>query len=105
MSYLPDTIVLFVVVLGPGFLSLPLTVMARKCVKNVLLHAVCGVIALVLLVVRGLLLVGAMVMVAGYQGNLLRNPFTLAGSVGFVVSLASLLSYFVRPSASATPGE
>jgi hypothetical protein len=98
MNSLSDAIVQFAVVLGPSALSLAFTVIARKFVQNALLRGVCGIMVLLLLVVQVFFLAGAMEMVAGYGGKPLRNPFTLAGSIGCAISVAFLVILFVRPS-------
>jgi hypothetical protein len=92
-----DTMIQFLVVLGPSALSVIMTLIGRKFVRAFLIRAAIGIIALLLLAVQVVFLAVALMMVAGYGGNPLRNPFTLAGSIGLVVSVASLIVFCVRP--------
>ena len=98
MNYPSNAFVLFVVLFGPSTLSLAFTVTARKFVQNALLRVVCGSIALLLLVVQGRWLLRMTMRLVKDGGDAVPILFTLAGFVAFLVSVAFLVMYFVRPS-------
>lgn len=97
LSPAQDTILQWLLVLGPGALSLAIAAIARRLVRNVLLQVLCGALAFLLIVAQVFCLAAAMMMVAGYGGNPLRSPFTLGGLVGLVIYLGGLVICFRRP--------
>jgi hypothetical protein len=96
-------LVLFLVLFGPSALSLAFTIMARKVVQNDRLRLVCRIIAFILLVLQGRLLLGTMIRVVTMirlgkeDGEALAVLFTVAGSIGFLVSVAFWVKYVLRP--------
>jgi cation transport ATPase len=92
----PLDLVLVAVLFGPSALSLAFSVMGRKFVQNARLRSVCVIIAFLLLVVQGRWLLRAMLTLFKGASHALPMLFTLAASVGFIVSVAFWVKYSVR---------
>lgn len=87
-----DTIQTLVVALGPGAVSLVITV-AGRVVRTRAVHRVLGVVAFGFIVIQvGVLYAARRV----FGGGPLLNWFTLTGLMGLAIYIAALVMYFAR---------
>ncbi len=91
-----DTVQSLFFVLGPGAVSWIIAILAGNFARSRSFYILCGVVAVLFLVVQAAALFWAMRLVQGSGGEPARNPFTLTGLVGFVFYIVAFVRYFGR---------
>lgn len=90
-----DTIETLIIALGPGAISLVITLLASRVVRSKAAHRVWGVVALGFILIQvGWVCVACLV----FGGRIALNSFTVTALVGLMVYVVGLVIYFVRGS-------